>query len=665
MFAETHLNRLSFSWLLIAQGFLLLPQLIRFPALFIAPWLLCTVWAFAVFQGKIRWPNAWVKCALIIISMTLLLIQGLPWYSTEVMVCMLLLAYLLKLLELKNHRDSLIMAYLSYFAIVGQLLLSQSLWSGLYLFIALTLATTFLIAAHMGGQPRPFLLPLKTAMKMLAVSLPVMLMAFLIFPRLEPFWSVPMIQGQAKTGMSATMAPGMMSELAQSDALVFRARFITDVPAMHQLYWRALILTQFDGRQWSALDERKYNKVILDDVIKKPNAVSIDYQLTLEPSYKNWLFSLGQVIHADQPLNYLRDATVQSKEAIQTRQQLNFHALMNAGRDAQIYRYHRKAALQLPVGFNVKTLSFAKDLYAKSDSNEDYIERILQHFSLQPFYYTLSPPLLGRNYIDDFLFSTRRGFCEHYASAFVVLMRAVGIPARVVTGYQGGDINPYEQHVTVRQLDAHAWAEVWLPKKGWVHQDPTAAVAPERIEKGSAQSLQKEDKFLSRSPLSSKHFQSLSWLLSMSYRYDQLNALWHRNVLNYSGDTQQNVLKRLLGEVSMRSVLIFTLTFFMICALLVSAFFLLAYRPKKASQVTLMYRRFLRKAAKGGLVKSVGEGPLDFKQRCIIKWPHQQEQIVLIISYYLQLQYDTGLDKQQQALLFKAFSASIKALKCH
>lgn len=671
MFNQYHLNRFSLIWLFIAQVFLLLPHWLRFPELLLLPSVVCGVWAVQVFRG--RWSPApmLIKAVFMLVTIGLLISQEFKWRSTEFMVCLLLLAYILKLLELKSHRDVLIMTYLSYFVIVGQLLFSQSILSALYLLVGLLLCTSFLIAAFSGQQHKDFFQPLKMASKMGALSLPLMILAFLVFPRLEPFWSVPLSGAKAKTGVSDNMTPGMFSKLAQSDELAFRVRFDKKIPVMHDLYWRGLVLNYFDGRRWTALVERPFNSSKLEDHQRKEGAESydsrFDYKIIMEPTYKPWLFILSSAIQVQalnqQKVQFLRDATLQTYKPIMQRTEFSISSDINLLRDPQIYSYHRQAALQLPPKFNPQSQAFAEKLFAKSSSDQAYIDAVLNYFSQQPFYYSLSPGALGVNYVDDFLFKSRIGFCEHFASSFVVLMRAVGIPARVVTGYQGGDVNPYENHISVRQMDAHAWAEVWLQGQGWIRIDPTAAVAPERIERGSVQSLKNDENFLAGSPLSAKHFNSLSWMLNLSYRYDQLSALWHSQILAYQGDVQQNTLKRLLGEVNSQTMLLFSAGFFALFALLTTLYFSLSWKKKSVSKAEQQYQRFINKAAKAGLKKAVAEGPLDFQRRCIVQWPQQKRDIDIIIMSYIELVYAAeDLNSTQYSSAVKDFANLIKCL---
>ncbi|NRB39698.1 MAG: DUF3488 domain-containing transglutaminase family protein [Pseudomonadales bacterium] len=670
MFDSYPMGRSAFFWLLVSQLFLLAPHLIRFPKLLILPCAISFVWAIQVYRARWAYPPMQIKVVLVVCAIAALVMQNFVWFSVEFMVCLLLLAYILKLLELRQHRDVLVMAYLSYFVIVGQCLFSQSLLSAVYLLLGLLLCTVFLIAAFSGdtafeSDKKALLRPLKTASAMVFISVPMMLLAFLIFPRLEPFWAVPMPGGQATTGVSDTMSPGMFSDLAQSDALAFRVSFVEQVPALNTLYWRGLVLTHFDGRVWKAQNESVSAQWIKTDTTLSKHP-KVQYQITMEPSFKPWLFTLASVVLIEQRsskgLMYQRDAIVRAIKPIQQRSLYTLYSDVQSVRDVEIYRYHRAAALALPEGFNPQTLVFANKLYAESTSDKAYIDSLLAYFNKEEFYYSLKPPALGRHYIDDFLFISKTGFCEHYASSFVVLLRAVGIPARVVAGYQGGDVNPYEKHVSVRQMDAHAWAEVWLEGRGWLRVDPTAAVAPERIDRGSMESFKKDKFFLANSPLSFRHLNALAWLSTMAYRYDQLNALWHQKVLAYEGSVQQNFLKALLGEVNSRNIALFMASGFAFFALLTGAYFALSWRPLKRSALDKTYHVFISKVRRAGLEIIPAEGPVDFQRRCVQRWPMSAMQIERICQNYIVLQYACETAEYKKTAELKALVKAIKRL---
>ncbi len=655
--------RSGFAWLLLTQGFLLLPHLIQFPLILLPTWLICTVWRVMIYQGRWQYPSSLVKTVLVILSFMALLIMQKRWLTIENAILTLLIAFLLKLLEMKQLRDVLITIYLAYFVIVTELLLSQSIFSGVYLLFSLLMVTTTMIAIYSSANEVSLLHSLKHALKMLALSIPIMVVAFLVFPRLEPLWTVPMPAGSGKTGVSGSMSPGLFSQLAQSDELAFRVKFEGEVPSLSSLYWRGVVLTQFDGETWLPLDEQGFKKPPMEDIRIKSASIPYRYRITMEPSYQEWIFTLAGVTNTDAQVSYLHDFTVKHDGIIDQRLSWDFSSHIDAELGLEIYQYQRKAALLLPADFNPKTLQFARKLYSESGSNEEYIDAVLDYFRSNPFYYTLNPPRLEKNTVDDFMFNTRKGFCEHYASAFVVLMRAVRIPARVVAGYQGGDINPFENHVTVRQLDAHAWTEVWLQGKGWVRIDPTYAVAPERIEKGGQESLQSEEKYLSETPFSPLRYRGISWVTKLQYRFDQANYLWHNWVLDYTTDRQEGVLLALLGSSSPQVIALFVATIFVAFSVFMMIHIRVKYRRLPISPVEKIYRKFLKKVARKGLKKHHGEGAMDFARKAKIKWPKSASAIDHIVQQYLLLNYALLPENVQESRLLKQFRHDVIRLK--
>ena len=661
--SEYRIPRLALEWLLLTQSFLLLPHMLRFPVLVIPVWLFCTFWRLRIHQGRWRYPPFWVKLVLVVSAFVLIKLTQQRMLSVEATVCTLLLAAMFKLLEMKSRRDLLISVYLAYFVIVTELLFSQTLLSTLYMLAGVVMVTATLIAVHSNGEAVQRSYPLAQSLRMLAFSLPMMAVIFIVFPRLGPLWLVPKPAGQGKTGVSGEMSPGQFTELVKSDELAFRVSFSGDIPPLSSLYWRGVVLTNFDGRTWRPLTETYRDQPPLDDY-QLTGQPPVAYHIIMEPSQRSWLFTLSGTVNSDEGnLLYARDFTVKAPAVIDQRMNWSLQAYPDANKGLEIYRYQRNATLRLPDGYNPQTQQLAYNLYQQVDDDKAYIRKVLAYFREQPFYYTLTPEALGRDSVDDFLFRSRRGFCEHYASAFVVLMREMGIPARVIAGYQGGDINPYEKHVSVRQMDAHAWAEVWLKGEGWVRFDPTYAVAPERIEQGSQQALQQQEGFLDDAPFSPRRFSGLRWLRSLGYRYDQLNLLWHEWVLNYQGRQQQNLLQALLGEVSVRRLVMLVGLAFVASALLVAGFFAWQYRLPALPPVEKIYRRFTRKLARRGLAKGEAEGPLHLRQRAVNRWPEQQAEIDTIIKYYLQLHYARALPAQRHRRLLKQFRHDVMQFK--
>jgi protein-glutamine gamma-glutamyltransferase len=412
-----------------------------------------------------------------------------------------------------------------------------------------------------------------------------------------------------RSGLSNSMAPGKLSSLALSDEPAFRARFFDPVPAQDALYWRAIVLSKFDGQTWTQLP-RYGNKINVE-----LRGKALRYEVTLEPSNNRWLFALELPSRVP---DITGQAPGSSSEEFE---------LMAAGRLDQRVRYSVTSypdfrfeadrvlqdpyrAMQLPYGFNPKTVSAG--LALRKMAPADRVRHALNGFAKGGFVYTLDPPLLGRDSVDQFLFETRAGFCEHYAGAFVILMRAAGVPARVVTGYQGGEINPVDGFMTVRQSDAHAWAEVWIAGSGWIRVDPTAAVAPARVRYNLARAVPR------KAPLGIETLGSLvnfsrdanSWLGKLRFQWSAINNGWNQWVLNYSPERQASFLATLADTfVNWQSG----------AALVAIALLLLLARAmrrrRQGDPVDALYFALCQLLGKQGLPRARDEGPTAYGLR--------------------------------------------------
>lgn len=620
-----HLPRNSLLWLLLAQTAALAPLALYLPWFLIVGWLLVVVWRVQVFRGLWDLPGSLVKTLLIALLVGGMLLYYRRLLGLEPMVSLLVSACLLKLLEIRSYRDLLLVVFLSFFLIAVQLLFSQSILAGVYALLSLWLVTTALLVVHQPqGHQRPRR-SLRLAGRLLLHSLPLMLLMFVVMPRLGSFWAVPDLQHAAKTGVSDTMAPGDISQLTGSADVAFRVTFDGQPPSSSQLYWRGLVFSEFDGRQWSQAGQIDYRDGAMVDWAAAPrrpdwlklinyNGNKIDYSVIMEPSQQMWLYSLEAVqlssVRARQKtIGLARDFRLLSGEPV--RQRLQYHVssyLDYQFEAAPLPDWRLRRELQLPAGFNPQTQQQARQWLAESGSHAAYIERVLKFFTAE-FSYSLNPPLLGKHSVDDFLWNTKRGFCEHFASSFVVLMRAAGIPARVVVGYQGGEFNRTENYLIVRQYDAHAWTEVWLPARGWVRIDPTSAVAPSRVEQGLRSALTAEEA-AGLAPLS-----NLSLLNLMQLQWDALNYRWHRSVLGYDNQSQVSLLRSLLGEVTPQRLVLFVAISGGVLLGLVALHLYWTRRPVPLAPAQRCYRQFVAKLARRGLGLHPGESPQAYLRR--------------------------------------------------
>ena len=443
-------------------------------------------WRFLMARQKLALPNKWLLFALAFVAVVGVLLQYKTVFGREAGVALLTLMVTLKLLEVKNQRDVWILVFLGYFLLLTHFLYSQSLLVAAYLLVVAWLFTTLLIAFSQPRAQLPWLTQFKLSAKFLLQAVPVMLVLFVLFPRISgPLWNLPSDANTGQTGLSETMAPGLISQLVQSDSVAFRVEFDGALPPAAQRYFRVLVLDNFDGYTWRT--QRAYTRINQ----LQGQGPGTRYTLTLEPHNKPWLPVMDFADPASLPLGSRlnSDFSVTQRELVQQRKRYSAIAYASPGNTLDSDADDLPRALELPKTSNPRARALAQELRQNSPDQQTFIDKILARFHQEPYVYTLQPPRLGSNSVDEFLFDTRRGFCEHYASSFTFLMRAGGVPARVVTGYQSGEFNKLGNYLIVRQADAHAWSEVWLPNRGWVRVDPTAAVSPNRIEQGISNAL--------------------------------------------------------------------------------------------------------------------------------------------------------------------------------
>jgi transglutaminase-like putative cysteine protease len=464
-------------------------------------------------------------------------------------VTFLLMLLALKLLEMRARRDVFVVIFLAFFILLTQFLFGQGVLIALMSLAGVLLLFFVLVSVNLAEGD----LPARTKMRLVGLvmlkSIPLAAALFLLFPRLNgPLWGMPGDSSASRTGLSNTMSPGSVGRLLENDAIAFRVLFAGGVPLTDQLYWRGPVLGTFTGRTWVPLGDSGRTPPLQVE----PGAQSVyDYTITLEPHQRDWIFALDLPVDLagalELALKQRPDGQLLAGRLINERVRFRL-------RSATSYRYGLNETplslqgwLQLPAGYNPRTLELAIELrrtvpgaMESRAADGALVQAALRRFREQPFRYTLEPPALGRHAVDEFLFDTRAGFCEHYASAFVVLMRALDIPARVVTGYQGGEFNPIDGFMTVRQSDAHAWAEVWLAGRGWVRVDPTAAVAPERVQRGGRSAG-------AASGAGGPAFgdRGFGLLRAIRFQWEAIENGWNQWVLSYTPERQRELLRSL------------------------------------------------------------------------------------------------------------------------
>ncbi|MEP5567007.1 MAG: DUF3488 and transglutaminase-like domain-containing protein [Halioglobus sp.] len=640
MKALQQIPRNALVWIIISMFTLVLPHIERIPPWVLLVYFVAALWRIMVYRGRWSFPRWPVKLALILAGSAGILLSFSTLIGLEPTVALLLTAFALKLLESAERKDAYVLLFLGYFVVLTEFLFSQDLLIVLLSLLNVVIVTTGLVALHRPGDNRFSLRPMRQAASMVAQAAPLMLVLFFLFPRIGPLWTVPLKSQQAKTGMSEFMSPGDVSRLSRSGEVAFRVEFSGDIPPQSELYWRGLVMSRLQQGTWSALNfyeapasERRQNE---------PERVGdpLRYSIILEPTQQRWLYALRYARSTDSGIMTSSDFRLFKPIVIEDDYLYQVRSWPEAQLEISLSEWRRKTELSLPGTDNPRARALAEQFAAEAQSPADIVDRVLEHFNSQPFVYTLQPPLLPeRDAMDAFLFDTRRGFCEHYASSFVIMMRAAGVPARVVAGYQGGEVNPVNRTVIVHQFDAHAWAEVWLEGEGWVRVDPTAAVAPERIELGLEEALAEEGSFLADSPLSPLRYRNIDIINSLRLRYDAITYRWQAWVVGFDQDKQFSLLQDFFGEFTARKFAAVLLGSWALVLFPVGLGLLLRRKTHELSKLDKHYLAFCQKLGKMGIERESGETPQEFATRAQKALPRLAGSIADITSRYSSLAY--------------------------
>lgn len=542
----------------------------------------------------------------------------------------------LKLMEMKTRREVYLTVYLAFFVALTQYLFSQTIPMALYTLVAVGLGVAVLIGTNAG--PVLALPELgRRSVRLLAQALPIMAVLFVFFPRIPgPLWKLPDEERAGKTGLSDVIEPGSVSRLGQTSEPAFRVDFQGEPPPPALRYWRGPVFWHTDGVRWTLPRERTAEPRPAPEF----SGAAYRYLVTLEPHQRRWVFALDLPAEFPAELALTPEFLLLAKENLADRRQypLVSRPKLKAG---PLQPQERKQGLQLPREADPRIGQLVARWRGDSAEPGEIVRRALAHFHDEPFVYTLNPPLTENHPVETFLFETRRGFCEHYATAFVILMRVAGIPARVVTGYQGGLWNPVGRFLEVRQADAHAWAEVWLPGEGWTRVDPTAAVAPERIEQGvdfEQQAAAGEVRFNPATGTPASRISGLSrWARQARLLWASVDHAWNLWVLAYDPESQKRFWES-LGIIDWRGLLAWLGGLLALCGAAAAV----AFWPRRKATVdpaVRAYGRFLSKLARHGLVKALGEGPLDFAHRAAAAQPEAAADIRRITDLFLELRY--------------------------
>ncbi|MFC3107164.1 DUF3488 and DUF4129 domain-containing transglutaminase family protein [Undibacterium arcticum] len=646
--------------LMLACVLVLLPHTAHQPL-----WISVACGAILCWRGWITWrgkrmPPRWLLLPVALAAMVGVNVTFKTLLGRDAGVAMLVLLLTFKLLEMHAKRDLFVVIFLSFFLMLASFFYSQTMLSALLTVVAVITMLTAQLSFQYTGRMPPLRRRLRLTAVIVGLAVPLTLVLFLLFPRIQgPLWGLPGDAHAGRSGLSDSMSPGNISQLALSEEIAFRVKFIDPAPPKSRLYWRGAVLGNYDGRSWTPMHFQSAGHQG-SVVVLRPYGKPIRHQVTLEPNGQRWLFALElprQAPNVDGMLSRIgADRELLGSEAIEQRIRYDAVSYPSYTLDADASPDEQQNWLSLPADYNPRTLAFAAKLHRQASDQRQLVNLVLQYFRRESFRYTLEPPPLGKHAVDEFLFSTRAGFCEHYASSFVVLMRALGIPARVVTGYQGGEMNPIDGYMTIRQSDAHAWAEVWLPQRGWLRVDPTAAVAPERVELNLRGAIPRH----TLATLLGLHAGQDSWGAGLGLNWDAMTNSWNQWVLNYNPQRQRNLLRSLgFDDLDWQSLtaLMFGLG---TIAIALAALPLLLNRPRR-DPFDAIYSAFCQQMARRGTARAIHEGPRAYAARLKTSLPADKVAAAeRFLMLYEHIRFGSGSTAH-----VKERSAALARLKSH
>lgn len=556
------------------------------------------------------------------------------------MVHLIAFAYGIKSLEMKARKDFYQLILLGIFLQACAFIFIQSIWFAILVLTAVTVNLSLLYRLFAGAASASegnVVNSTKTSATLLLYSVPLAAALFVFFPRLSPFWKVP-LANTAKTGLGSEVRPGDIAKLAQSNELAFRVEFNGSAPSKSQMYWRAMTMPYYDGRQWSRSDGRNIPHYLRTPVDVAPLAGNnYQYQVMVEANNRHWLFALDTPQTTNNAIVHLFDYSLLHSKPITKTFSYQVTSFPDVQKGLNLTERFKAFYLRIPEDSNPKLTALGRELAQRYTDKRALINHILSQYRQQPYFYTLEPPRLVNNSLDQFYFETRSGFCEHYASSFAFLMRAAGIPARLVTGYLGGEYNQQGNYYSVYQFDAHAWTEVWLAGQGWVLVDPTSAVSPERVSDDMSNLLRQERVNLAGN-FSWEALSSAAWIAKIRMQIEAVDYQWNRLVLSYSLDKQSKLLSALLGEGRFWKA---TLIMMLALSLVMAMFWLkeLMPRTKKRAKWQKAFDDVLGALEKVGVKRDIDQTPKSLIILLNDKNTELGKQYELVYSRYQALSY--------------------------
>jgi transglutaminase-like putative cysteine protease len=545
----------------------------------------------------------------------------------------------LKLIESRTRRDDGIVIGVSLFLLLAATLAAQSLWRlPLYLLILLgACAATALIAYP--GDGLKARAALRLSGRALAMSVPLAVACFLFFPRVAgQFWALER-GAEATTGLSDEMSPGSISRLANEYDPAFRVRFAAAPPAREALYWRGPVLNSFDGYTWRRERSRFYRAAPLEML-----GAPVRYRITLEPTNQPWMFALDTVDASPRRDVYLsHDRQLSAMDRISEVVSYDAVSHLATRSPGELSTLGRRFETMLPQGRNPRAFALAHEIRARTRDDSQYASAVLDWFRDNGLEYTLEPGTTSLDSVDTTLFDAKRGFCGHFASAYAMMMRSVGVPARVVTGYLGGEWNPVGGYLIVRQSDAHAWTEIWLDGRGWTRIDPTAIVAPERLQRGILD-------LLTDSLPATSAFLRNAWLNRLNHLWDGANQWWQERVVEFNLRAQFDLLRKLgIDSPDWQHLGWALATALLLWIAWVSLSLRRSVARAKPDRLARAWLRATRRLARVAPPRAAHEGPMDYARRVGALRPELAPHIASLAARYAQLRFGPPADTHQIA----------------
>jgi transglutaminase-like putative cysteine protease len=630
-------SRKSTFWTIATLLVAMLPQIPRMPLTVILLALLPLLWRILAEIREWQPVPTLVRHLVTGVALVTLYFSFGNMAGRRAAVSLLTVMLALKLIEAYRIRDARLIVSFSLFLCATQFLFTQGILMPFY--GAATVLVAMAALTHLqrneafeptGATPAveaSLFSEMGFSLRLLGLAIPVGLAFFLLFPRWSsPLWGIPESTLDARSGLSESMAPGSIQDLFMDDSPAFRAEFEGDLPPQEALYWRGPVFWNFDGRTWSG---SYFSKNLPASQIPLDERSRWRYRVQMEPNERHWLFALDYPAITPADSRITVDYQILRREPVTQLYEYAMSSRPDFTDAATLPETLRSAALDLPPELNPKTRELVQQWRRQGYAGARLVDHALDHFNREPFHYALDAPLLGRDSVDEFLFDTRTGFCEHYASAFTVMMRMAGIPSRVVTGYLGGWHNEVGDYLLVRQSDAHAWSEVWFPGTGWTRVDPTAAVSPLRVARGSLEAL-----------AAPRHLLDYAWLRRARNGVDIVQQRWNDWVIRFGAERQSRLLSPLgLDRTSPTLLVVVLFVFIGLLSLVLVPFVFRVRGPRRRDLLQATWQTFLERLRQAGFEARASSGPTETAQAASRRLPGDARDIQIIADFYNRARY--------------------------